>query len=298
MELKKLDDLIKIAKQKGKKKLVVAAAEDQHVLEAVRDAVNLGIIEPVLVGDQVKIKEIAKKIDFDISKTEIHNETDPNQASKNAVYLINEGKGDILMKGLVGTSGLLKPVLHKETGLRKSEVLSHVAIFETPFYHKLLGMSDVAMNIAPELKEKVAIINNAVEVFNKLGMERPKVALLGAVEVVNPAMPSTLDSAALSVMNIRGQIKNCVIDGPLALDNAISKEAAEIKKIESEVAGDADILICPAIEAGNVLYKSLAFLGGATLAAVIMGARVPIVLTSRADSERNKLMSIALAAAL
>jgi phosphate butyryltransferase len=230
MELKKLDDLIKIAGQKGKKKLVVAAAEDQHVLEAVRDAVNLGIVEPVLVGDQVKIKEIAKKINFDISKTEIHNETDPNQASKNAVYLINEGKGDILMKGLVGTSGLLKPVLHKETGLRKSEVLSHVAIFETPFYHKLLGMSDVAMNIAPELKEKVAIINNAVEVFNKLGMERPKVALLGAVEVVNPAMPSTLDSAALSVMNIRGQIKNCVIDGPLALDNAISKEAAEIKK--------------------------------------------------------------------
>ena len=202
------------------------------------------------------------------------------------------------MKGLVSTGVLLKAVLNKEHGLRKGAILSHVAIFETPYYHKLLGITDAAMNVAPTFEDKIAIINNAVEVFHLLGEPDPKVAVVGAVETVNQRMESTMHAATLSMMNKRKQITGCIIDGPLALDNAISKKAAEVKHIQSDVAGDVDIIVAPDINGANFLYKSLNFLGGATAAAVIMGAKVPIVLTSRADSEKIKFYSIALAAAI
>ncbi len=292
---KKLTDILKVAKQKPERKLVIAAAEDKHVLEAVKAAVNEKLIIPIFIGDTEKINAIAKEIQFDISECEKIKEPDPQLASKLAVKFVREGKADFLMKGLVGTSTLLKAVLDKEKGIRKNMTMSHVAIFENKSYHKLLGLTDAAMNIAPDLNEKINIINNAVEVFHKLGIETPKVALLTAVETVNPKMPATTDAALLAAMNKRKQIKGCVIDGPLALDNAISEAAAKTKGIVSEVAGDADILVAPDIEAGNIMYKTMNFLGGSISAAVIMGARVPIVLTSRADSEKSKLMSIALA---
>ena len=202
------------------------------------------------------------------------------------------------MKGNVSTGPLLKVVLDKEKGLRKGATLSHVAFMETPYYHKLLCVTDAAVNVAPEFKDKVEMINNAVEAFHKLGNEEPKVAVIGAVEVVNPKMEATEHAALLTLMNRRRQIKGCIIDGPLALDNAVSKEAADHKGIISDVAGDCDIILTPDINGGNILYKSLNFLGGATAGAVIMGAMVPIVLTSRSDSEKSKLCSIALAAAM
>ena len=202
------------------------------------------------------------------------------------------------MKGLVSTAPLLKAVLNKANGLRKAPTLSHFAIIESPYYHKLLGITDAGMNIAPEFDEKVNIINNSIEVFHRLGNMNPKVAIIGPLEMVNPKIESTMHAAMLTVMNQRGQIKGCIIDGPFAIDNAISSKAAEHKGIKSEVAGDADILVAPELNSGNILYKALMFMGGCTSAAVIMGERVPIVLTSRADTDKSKMMSIALAAAM
>ncbi|MBT3301546.1 MAG: bifunctional enoyl-CoA hydratase/phosphate acetyltransferase [Bacteroidetes bacterium] len=296
--LTKLDQLFDLVKNKEIKTVVVAAAEDLHVMEAIQKAIEKKIINAVLVGHKEKIEKIAQSLNFDLTNIEIYPENDPLKSCTKAVELIHDKKASILMKGLVSTAGLLKAVLNKEKGLRKNEVLSHMSVFESPYYHKLLGISDVGMNISPELKDKVAIINNALEVFHAIGVSIPKVAILAAVEVVNPAMPATIDAAALTQMNKRKQITNCIIDGPLGLDNAISKEAALHKGIESEVAGDADILICNDIESGNFMYKAMSFLGGATVAALIMGAQVPIILTSRADSEKSKLMSIVLASAL
>jgi phosphate butyryltransferase len=294
----KLDQLFDLVNTQKPRRIAVAAAEDEHVLDAIKMAIEKNLISAVLIGNTTKIKDIAANVGLDLSDTELIEEANPNQACVKAVDVIREGKADILMKGLVSTAGLLKAVLNKEKGLRKNDVLSHMSVFESPYYHKLLGLTDVGMNIAPDLKEKTAIINNALELFHAIGIPAPKVAVLAAVEVVNPAMQPTLDAAALSLMNKRKQIKNCIIDGPLGLDNAVSAEAARHKGIESEVAGDADILLCNDIESGNFLYKSLSFLGGATVAALVMGAQVPIVLTSRADSEKSKLLSIALACTL
>ncbi|MGM0550621.1 MAG: bifunctional enoyl-CoA hydratase/phosphate acetyltransferase [Bacteroidota bacterium] len=298
MVLKSLADLLELAKQKETRRLAVAAAADEPVLKAVKNATEQGIVVPVLVGNVTNIKAIAEKIGFDISQVEMHEEPNPAKASVKAVELIRTGEADILMKGLVSTAPLLKAVLNKETGLRKGATLSHFALVESPHYHKLLGVTDAAMNVAPEFKEKVDIINNAVEAMHGIGMLTPKVAVVGPLEVVNPKIESTSHAAMLTMMNRRNQLKGCIIDGPLAIDNAVSKEAAEHKGIVSEVAGDADILMAPDLNSGNILYKSLMFLGGATSAAVIMGAKVPIVLTSRADTETSKLMSIALAAAM
>jgi len=298
MTLKSLNDIVELAKGKETRRLVVAAAADKPVLEAVKNAYNEGIIIPILVGNKAEIKRISKKIKFDLSKIDIYEENDPAKSSVKAVSLIKEGKAEILMKGLVSTAPLLKAVLDKENGLRKGATLSHFALIESPYYHKLLGITDAAMNIAPEFNEKVNIIENSVEVFHRLGNKNPKVAIIGPVEVVNPKIESTTHAAMLTLMNNRGQIKGCTIDGPFAIDNAVSKEAAEHKGIYGEVAGDADILVAPELNSGNILYKTLMFMGGCTSAAVIMGAKVPIVLTSRADTDKSKMMSIALAAAM
>ncbi|MCF8331881.1 MAG: bifunctional enoyl-CoA hydratase/phosphate acetyltransferase [Bacteroidales bacterium] len=296
--IKNLSELVEMAKNKPTQRLAVAAAEDEAVLQAVKSATEDNIVVPVLVGQKEKIEIISKKIGFNLEAIAMHHEEYPAEAAKKAVSLVKNGDADILMKGHVSTGPLLKAVLDKENGLRKGGTLSHVAFIESPYYHKLLGVTDAAMNIAPDLNEKADIIKNAVEGFHRLGVKNPKVAIIGAVEVVNPKMEATTDAAILSTMNRRGQIKSCEVDGPFAIDNAVSREAAEHKGIQSTVAGDADIIMLPDINAGNVAYKTLNFLGGGLSAAVIMGASVPVVLTSRADSEKSKLMSIALAAAM
>jgi phosphate butyryltransferase len=298
MALKKLDELIHIAKSKKTKRMAIAAAADAHVLGAVKDAMDEGIVIPILVGDEAKIKTIISDLGMDTSKLEIINEPNDTKACAIAVSLIRDGKAEVLMKGQVATAVILKAVLDKDNGLRTGSTLSHFALFESPYYHKLFGMTDAAMNVAPEFADKVSIVKNAVAAMQGIGVETPKVAILGPVEVVNPKIESTVHAAMLTVMNARKQITGCIIDGPFALDNTISKEACEQKGIKSEVGGDADILVAPELNAANVLYKSLNFLGGATSAAVIMGAKVPIVLTSRADTERAKLLSIAFAAAM
>jgi len=296
--IRKLKGLIDLAKSQDKKRIVVAAAADLHVLEALKGACELGIVLPILVGDKVEIISISESIQFDLSDYEIIDEPDVVKASQKAVSIIKSGGAEVLMKGLVATGILLKAVLNKENGLRKGGLLSHVAFFESSYYHKLLCITDAAMNVAPDLSEKVSIVQNAVEAYHKLGIKKPKVAVVGAVETVNPKMEATVHAALITQMNRRNQILGCEVDGPLALDNIVSKEAAEHKGIVSNVAGDADVILTPDINVGNVFYKSLNFLGGAVSAAVIMGASVPIVLTSRSDSEESKLMSIVLASAM
>ena len=295
--LKKLSELREIVKTLPRKKLVLAVAQDEHSLEAVMAATEMKVIDPILVGDRIKIEDIAAEKEIDISKATIIDEPNVNQAVAKSVKLVHFGEAEILMKGRVGSADLLKGVLNKEWGLRKNPVISHIALFEVPAYHhKLIALTDVAMNIAPDLTGKVNILNNAIEFLNKLGIEQPKIAVLGAVELVNEMMPATLDAALLSKMADRDQIPNCLIDGPLAFDNAISAASALHKGIRSNVAGDADLLLLPDIEAGNVLYKAFVFFANAKVAACVLGASAPIVLTSRSDSEESKLDSIILAA--
>ena len=294
--MKNFDAFFDVVKSKSRKNLVIAAAEDDQVLLSVKDAVANEIITPIFVGNKEKIETICSEIHFKVADYEIINERNPANATKKAVQIVREGRADILMKGHVQTADFLRAILSRETGLRKSELLSHVGFFELPSYHKVLALTDAAQNIAPDFDDKIAILTNAVDMFHHLGIENPKVAILAAVENVSPKMQATMDAAALSMMNQRGQIKGCIIDGPLAFDNAISKVAAEHKGIISNVAGDADLLVAPDINSGNILYKSFTFIGQGTVAAVVLGATVPIVLTSRSDSDRSKLSSIALAA--
>jgi phosphate butyryltransferase len=289
-----LEDLFKQAKP-SKKRMVLAVAQDEHSIEAALTAHSKGIIDLVCVGDKKQIEKIAVDNKLDLKGIEIINEEDKNKSVEIAVKLVKGGNAQILMKGNISTSILLKGVLNKDWGLNVGNLLSHFAIFEIKAYHKLLGITDVAMNIAPNLKEKTGIINNAVSFMSRIGIQNPKIAVVSAVETVSETMPCTIDAAILSKMAERGQIAKCIIDGPLAFDNAISKTSAEHKGIKSEVAGDADILLMPDIEAGNILYKTLGFFTDSKLAAVILGAKCPIVLTSRADSEEAKLNSIYLA---
>jgi len=294
--LKKISELYdRIQVKEVNKKLVLASAADYHSLDAVFEAKKRNIIEPILIGDKNEIKTICNNNAFDLNNIELIHTKDKTEAVKLSIQLIRHGKADILMKGNVKTATLLKGVLNDDWGMKTGNLLSHFAFFELQNYHKLIGLTDVAMNIAPTLKEKAGIIKNAVNYMLKIGYKLPKVAVLGAVETINEKMQATIDAALLSKMAERNQISDCIIDGPLAFDNAMSKESAIHKKIDSEVAGEADLLLMPNIEAGNVLYKSFAFSGG-KLAAVILGASAPIVLTSRSDSEESKLNSIVLAA--
>jgi phosphate butyryltransferase len=297
MVLKNLGDLNRLVLGRPGKKLVLAAAQDQHSLGAVLKAWHNSIIEPILIGDKGVIETICESNNYEISGLTIIHEPDPEKSVVMAVKMASSRQADILMKGKIGTSSLLKGVLNKEWGLRTGNLLSHFALFEVETYHKVIAVTDVAMNIAPNLQEKIAIVNNSVACLNRLGYIMPKVAVLGAVEMVNENMEATLHAALLSKMNQRDQIKNCIIDGPLAFDNAISLESAKHKGIRSEVAGDTDLLLMPDIEVGNVLYKSLVFFAKAQVASIILGATVPIVLTSRSDSEKAKYDSILLAAA-
>ncbi|MCT4587091.1 MAG: bifunctional enoyl-CoA hydratase/phosphate acetyltransferase [Carboxylicivirga sp.] len=294
---KSLSDLQKlIEKNKVKKKLALAVSQDSHSLEAVYTAFKNDIIEPILIGSRPDTERIIEEKGFDFTGATFIHEPDDVKSVELAVRLVHDNKADILMKGKVATPTLLKGVLNKEWGLRTGSLLSHFALFEVDTYHKLIGVTDVAMNIAPNLKDKIGIVNNSVGYMNKMGIAKPKVAVLGAIEMVNESMEATLDAALLSKMNQRDQIKNCIIDGPLAFDNAVSFESAKHKGIKSEVAGDTDLLLMPDIEVGNVLYKTLVFFAKAKVASVILGASAPIVLTSRSDSEESKYNSILLAA--
>ena len=298
MALKHLSEFKNLLDRNQRRRLVLAAAEDLNALAAVMKAAADGIIEPILVGDKEELLRLAAENSFDLSGILMVHEPDNTQATEIVVKMVRSGQADFLMKGKVGTSTLLKAVLNKEWGLRSGSLLSHIAFFEVKHYHKIIAVTDTAMNIEPNLQDKIAIVNNSVKCLNKLGYDQPKVAILGAVEKVNENMRATLDAALMSKMNQRDQIENCLIDGPLAFDNAVSLESAVHKGIKSEIAGDTDLLLMPDIEVGNVLYKSLVFFAEAKVAAVILGATAPIVLTSRSDSDEAKYDSIMLAAAI
>ena len=272
----------------------VAVAGDLHVLESVGMALEAGIADFILVGDEKKIEECATELGIDCSKFEIIHEVDEELACTIAVLQVRYGRATALMKGLVEPSVMMKAVLDRERGIRAESKLTHLSAFEVNAYHKLLFVTDAAISVAPDVKEKQEIIRNAVDAVNNLGIPCPKVALLAAVEKVNENMPVTSEYKELVEMAKDGKITDCILDGPLALDNAISYESAEIKGIASEVAGDADILVCPDIEAGSILYKSLIFLASARNGGVVLGAKRPIILTSSADSSESKLISIAL----
>lgn len=294
--MRRIAEIIEAAKAAGPLKVAVAAAQEESALEAAVDAWKNGLALPILVGDTAGMRAIAADRGLDLSPFELVEEKDNARAAALAVDLVRTGKADLLMKGIIDTSVILKAALNKESGINAGRLASHVAVMESGHYHKLFLVTDAAINIAPDVPAKLDIIRNAVEAASALGVALPKVALLAAVEKVNyEKMPCTAEAAIITQMARRGQLKGCVVDGPLALDNAVSAESARIKKIVSEVAGDADILVAPDIEAGNVLYKSLLDLGGARGAGIVMGASRPIVLTSRADTAETKLASIAFA---
>ena len=272
----------------------MACAQDDDVLKAIKTAYDKGIVNGYLIGNEAEIRAIATEINLDLSEFEIINILDLAEASLKAVELVSSGKADLVMKGLVDTGIILKAVLNKEVGLRTGNVLSHVAVFDVPTYHKILMVTDAAMNIAPDLNAKKQIIENTLFVTRALNIEMPNVGVIAAKEKVTESMIATVDAGELVKMNKEGLITGCVVGGPFALDNAVSKEAAEIKGIKDPMAGDVDVLLCPTIEAGNVLYKALNFLANAKSAGIIVGAKAPIVLTSRADSDDSKLNSIAL----
>lgn len=291
--IKSFDELLKEVKRRPPKPCMVAVAHDRASLEGLNGVVEEGIAKGVLFGDEVEIRREAEELGISLDGYEIYDLPDPSQAVAAAVRQVKE-RGGVLMKGKVSTSAFLKGVLDKEYGLRTGRLLSHVAVLELPTYHKLLLVTDGGVNIRPDLTQKAAILCNAVELANSLGIERPKVALLAAVETVSFDMPETMEWAELAKMAERGQLGDVIVDGPLALDLAVSREAAEIKGVRSPVAGDADILVMPEIAAGNIFAKGLLYLARAEMGGVIMGAQAPVVMLSRADSPKNKLHSIAL----
>ncbi len=289
------DQVVACAKERRSARVAVAAAQDREVLEAVKMAIQIGMGDFTLVGDARRIADVASEIGLDVSNAEILDEPDGPSAARRAVSLVSSGKAGILMKGLIPTAQFLKAVLDREVGLRTGRLLSHVAVFKSPRYDRFFYLTDGAMVVAPTLEEKAQIIENAVGVAHKLGNETPKVACVAAVEVVNPAMPETLEAAALAKMSDRGQIKGCIVDGPLGLDNAVSAESAKHKGVGGPVAGRADIILAPDIAAGNAIYKTMVYFGDIEAAALVAGARAPIVLTSRSDSPRARLLSLACA---
>ena len=296
---KHFNKIIENVKQLPTKKMAVAAAEDEYVLEAVKVAKEQGLADSILVGDEKKIRQLAKTLNMDLTGYEIINEVEPPKAALKAVKLVHDGKADMYMKGLISTKDFLRSVLDKEVGLRTGRVLTHVGVFEVKGIDQLLFLTDQAFIMYPTLEEKVKIIENAIDIANACGIQNPKVAPLAAVEVVNPKMPETVDAAELTKMNHEGKIKGCVIDGPLSLDMAISKEACSHKKgLNRKITGDADILLFPDIHTGNVAYKMLVhtslFLNGA----ILSGTSAPVILTSRSDSVATKVNSIALASVL
>ncbi|MCR3905496.1 MAG: bifunctional enoyl-CoA hydratase/phosphate acetyltransferase [Tenericutes bacterium] len=294
--IKSMQDIVKKAQLLEPKKIAVAAANDYHVLEAVNMAKEAKLVDPILLGDKKEIEKMLKDLKIYQNDFEIIDIPDPAIASQEAVKLVSSGKADILMKGFVDSSIILRAALDRDYGLRTPNRLSHVSVMEIPSYHKILLMSDGAMNIDPDVDVKQEIIENGVIIAHAMGIKHPLVGCIAAVEKVNPKMQATLDAQELIIRNQNDRIKGCTIGGPFGMDNAINKEAAQIKDIADPMAGNVDFLLMPQIESGNIFYKSMMFLGNAKSASIIAGAKKPIVLTSRADSMESKFYSIALAA--
>ena len=295
---KSFDDILAKLKTTGKKKLAVAYAQDEHVLEAVELAHKKGIVDAVLVGDADKIAEIAKTLNMNLDEYEVIDVKDMQEAATCAVKLVHDGKADIYMKGSLDSKTFLKSVLNKEVGLRTGQTLSHVCVFEIPGIDRLLFLTDVAFLPYPTLEDKKQIIEYTVNVARACGVEMPKVAPLAAVEVVNPKMPVTVEADELTRLNEAGEIKNCIVDGPLSMDLAIDPEAAQHKAgaLDRKIVGDADILLFPDIHAGNLTYKTIVRLATVKNGNILLGTKAPVILTSRSDSVEVKVNSIALAA--
>jgi phosphate acetyltransferase len=291
----KYEKLIEVCKKLSPVATAVAYPCEESALASAIEAAEAGLIQPILVGPADSIKAIARKLKIDLGPYEVVDAPHARAAAAKAVELVREGKAEILMKGSLHTDEFLGAIIARETGLRTGRRLSHVFIMDVPTYHKAFMITDAAINIAPALEEKADILQNAIDLAIALGVAQPKVGILSAVETVTSKIPSTLDAAALCKMADRGQIKGALVDGPLAFDNAISKAAAKTKGIASEVAGDIDILLAPDLESGNMLAKQLSFLANADSAGLVLGARVPVVLTSRADSVRARLASAGVA---
>lgn len=297
MVFKNFEELIKKVQNSGSKKIAaVVAAQDEHTLQAVFKARKDNIAEPVLIGNKSKIKEILINLKEDLDDSSIIDVEDDASAAAKAVELVNSNKADFIMKGKIQTADLLRAVVNKEKGLRTGRVMSHFVINEIPNYHKLIVTTDGGMMMYPNVDEKKQIIENAVNTLIDMGYEKPKVAVLAAVEKINPKMPESVDAGLLKEMNQKGEIKNCIVEGPISYDLTMSKESAEIKGYSSPVVGNADVLIVPNITAGNILGKALVFSAGGKMAGFIVGAKVPIVLTSRGSSAEEKYLSLVLSA--
>ena len=298
MEIRNFQEIIdKVKISPTKKKMVIAAAGEEHTLQAALHARKEGIITPVLVGDKLEIKKILNNLNEAVPEEDIYDVQDIKEAAEKAVELVREKKGDFLMKGSLDTSVILKAVVNKEKGLGKGGVMSHFTMFEVPNYHKILVAVDGGMVTYPTLEQKKCIIENTVEVLKSYGYKSPKVAVLSCVEKVNPKMPETVEADALAKMNKKGELKGCVVAGPISYDCAMSSDVAKLKKFDNPVAGDTDILVAPNIHAGNIMGKMLTITCGAKMAGFIVGAKCPIVLTSRGSSADEKYLSIVMSAA-
>jgi phosphotransacetylase len=296
--IKRLQELIDLAQKNPPTRVAVAAAAHKLVLESVQRAVSLGLIIPILVGREEDIRTEAEAIGWDLQGVQIVATPTNKAAATAAVDLVRQGQASVLMKGYLHTDEMLRAVLAHDTGLRTDRLLSHVFVLEVPTYHKLLLITDAAINIAPGITEKAAIAQNAVDLAQKLGVVQVKVAALSSIETINPNIPSTVHAACLSKMAERGQIRGAIVDGPLAFDNAISATAAREKGIVSPVSGDADVVVAPDLDSGNILSKNLEYLAQARMAGIVMGASAPVVLTSRSDPPRARVYSLALASLL
>ena len=292
--IKNFSELLEKAKLGKKARLIVAAAQDEDVLKAVTNAAELGLIEPILVGNLEKIEEIAKKLSLKIGGFKKINVLDDIESARVSVKMIRDGEGDFLMKGILQTADIMRAVLDKEIGIRTDNLISHVMVYQVPSYDKLLFLTDGGMNVAPDLYQKVQILENAVIVTKAMGLEKTYAAVLAGAETVNPKIPATVDGKTIADMMDKWKKLGVVVDGPVALDLAISKEACKHKNYTGEGGGQADILLVPYYEVGNALGKSLTYFAGGKSAGIIMGAKVPIVLVSRADNAETKLYSIAL----
>ncbi len=294
MAIKDFAQLMEAARAKGPKSVAIVAAQEHEVLLAAQDAEQQGLAECILVGDRAVIENLAGQDQLDIRRMMIIHEPNPKEAARKVMQMVGQGHADLAMKGQIETGDFLRAALNREMGLRTNRLFSHVAVFEIPGFERLIFVSDSGVVVAPTMEQKVELVRNAIEVALKLGIKEPKVAVLAATEMINPKIPTTIDAANLSKMADRGQITGGLVDGPLALDNAISLEAAEVKGIHSTVAGRADILITPDIEAGNMLSKAIIHFAKGRMAGVVVGARSPLIVTSRSDPHESKLISIAL----
>lgn len=295
MGLHSLDSLSQICKGIGEKRLIVVMAENEHSLLSTMRAHEQGLVQAILMGDVAKIKALVSQHGYEHQDFIYVQEKDPEHAVKTATAMVRAGEADVLMKGGLETKTMMKAFVARENGMRTERLMSQVAFVENPFYHKLLALTDSALNPKPDLMQKKQILENAVAVFHSMGVENPKVAVLAAAETLNPKLQESADAQALKEMNEKGEIRGCIVEGPISIDLAIEPESAKIKGYESPVAGDADLLICPDLVSGNMMGKAMLFMG-ARSANVVVGAKAPVVLTSRSASEDDKFQSILLGA--